>query len=71
MTRLAGVQRGSRVTFTSWKDNGRECAGVQAGTVLDRGPGNGEWWVSVAGERGAVLVHAGAMTDSNAVGARA
>ena len=69
---MTGVTRGSRVTFTEWRDaGGRVCTGVEAGTALDRGPGNGEWWVSVAGARGAVLVHARTMTDSNAMQGRA
>lgn len=70
---MTGVGRGSRVTFTEWRDGrtGVVGAGVEAGTVLDRGPGSGEWWVSVAGAAGAMLVHARHMTDSNAMQGRA
>ena len=69
---MTGVGLGSRVTFTDWVDGlGRTCAGIAAGTVLDRGPDRGTWWTSIAGRSGAVLVHARAMTDSNAMhGAR-
>ncbi len=68
---MTGVGRGQRVTFTDWVQDGRHHGGIEAGTVLDRGPDTGTWWVSVAGQRGAVLVHARFMTDSNAMQGRA
>lgn len=60
---MTGVSRGLFVAFTHSRDDNGQPAGEGRGTVLDRGPGAGEWWVmpQPAGGR-ALLVKARAMT---------
>lgn len=56
---MTGVTRGLRVAFGVHKDDqGQVVRGELRGTVLDRGPDSGSWWVMPADAGRAVLVKA-------------